>query len=137
MIILQIVWAYIKKYWELIALIVFFVIGYFLFRRKDIAFSERLQEINDSHLKEINRINKIREDEARLKAENNARLQRELIAIKQQYDLKKEQLEKEVQLEVEQVSEKYKNNPKRLAMEISKISGFEVVHIDESKGDKK
>lgn len=124
---LQKFWLVLKKYWQLIALVVGAVVGLVLLRSKDVSFAEDVKKIVDAHNDEIKKIDDARAEEERQQQENLKRMQDALNAVQQQYDAAKQQLDSKKKQEIEQMVHDYKDDPAALAQKLSDTTGFRII----------
>lgn len=116
-----------KKNWKIVLLILGVTFSFFLFKKKDQSFLERLEKIQGDHEKEIKKLNEARERERRLHEENEARLKETLRKIQSQYESEKKLLDKKKKVEIQEIVEKHGNDPEELAIQLSKVTGFKVI----------
>jgi multidrug efflux pump subunit AcrA (membrane-fusion protein) len=121
------VWAYAKKYWQLILLVVGGVVGIFLLRSKENSFTDDYKKIQDNHAKEIAAINAANaEQTAKLEA-NQQKLQAALDAVQKQYDAQNKALDDKKKAEITQIVKDYGHDPDALARQLSSATGFSIV----------
>lgn len=116
-----------KKNWKIALLIFGVVFSFFLFKKKDQTFLERLKTVQDEHEKEIKKLNEAREKERRQHEENEARLKETLAEIQVQYESEKKTLDQKKKAEIQVIVEKHGNDPDELAVQLSKVTGFKVI----------
>jgi len=124
---LKIVWAFIKKYWGIIALVVGAIIGILFFRQRQTSFGEQLKQIQDNHSAEIAAIKKAKNEEIAKHKANEAQLQKLLKSIEKQYVAQQQQLDAKKRAEVVQIVKKYGDDPVALANRLSESTGFKVI----------
>jgi len=124
---LSVAWTYVKKFWSLALLIIGAVVAFVLFRRKESTFVDQLQQINALHAEEIQKINSIREEEARQHEANLKQLQDTLDMVQRRYDEAKRNLDDKKRREVEDIVKRFSNNPDALAKKLSEATGFKIV----------
>jgi hypothetical protein len=127
---LETVWAYIKKYWSLVALIGGAIITFFLFRDREVSFADEFKKINDFHNEELRKIQAARAEEQRQHAENQRKLEETLALVQQQYDNAKKDLDAKKKAQVEDLVKKYKDDPDALTKKLSEATGFKIVMPD-------
>lgn len=129
---LQIVWAYVKKYWAYAGLIILTVIGVIMMRHGMIeAFAEQLKSIQDSHDEELKKLAAIRAEEEKQHKQNIEKLQSTLALVQKQYDEARKELDAKKKSEIEKIIKKYKDDPKALADRLSESTGFQVILPEE------
>ena len=121
------VWAYVKKYWSLAALVVGVIAAVFVFRKREISFADEFKKINDVHNEELKKIQDARDEEKRQHAENERKLQEALDAVQKHYDDAKKDLDSKKKKEVEDLVKQYKDDPDTLAKKLSEATGFTVI----------
>ena len=116
-----------KKYWQVLLLILGVVISVIVFKKADDSFTDKLKKIQDAHDKEIKKIEEARIQEKREHEENLKKLQNTLGVIQKQYDNAKKDLDASKKKEIENIVKKYQNDPNALAKRLSDATGFAVV----------
>lgn len=120
-----------KKYWQIFLLITL-VIAFFIFnRKKNIDFSQRLEEIQASHQAELEKIENIRKQERLEHEENEKKLRQTLELLQAKYDEQMRIFDAKQKAEVEKLVKLYKNDPVALAEEVSKTTGFKIIYPEE------
>lgn len=120
-------WAYVKKYWAYAALVLAVVFGFFLFRKGQTDFAERLKQINDAHDAELKQIQDARAQEQKQHEENERKLQEALDAVQKHYDDAKKDLDDKKKAQIEDIVKKYKDDPDQLAKKLSEATGFTII----------
>lgn len=120
-------WVGIKRHWQLAALITGTVVGYVLFRRREISFVDDYRQIQEAHRAELLKIEEARQEERKQHEENENRLKNTLDAVQKQYDEQKKQLNQKKKAEVEQIVKDYSNKPEELAKQLSAVTGFTII----------
>jgi len=123
----QTAYAWVKKYWQLLLLIVATVFGVLFFRRQENGFSSDLKAIRDAHEDELKRIQAARDEEKRQHLENQKRLEAALVTVQEQYDLAKKDLDQKKKREIEDIVKQYGDNPTELAKQLSSATGFSII----------
>ena len=124
---LSTVLSYVKKYWGIAALVVGAIVAFFLFKKQDTSFSDRLKQIQDAHDVELKQIQDARDEEEREHQANEKRLKDTLDAVQQQYDAAQKDLDDKKRQEVEDLVRQYGDDPDALAKKLSEATGFTVV----------
>jgi Skp family chaperone for outer membrane proteins len=132
LIFLQIVWAFIKKYWQVFFGAALVVIGYIVFNKRETSFADRLKAIQEQHDAEIKKINDARLEERAAHEKNVKEMQDTMAEIQKQYDIAKLELDSKKRAEIRRIVEKYQDDPAGLANELSAITGFRVVLPEKS-----
>jgi seryl-tRNA synthetase len=125
--ILQIIWTFIKKYWELFLLLAGAFVAIVLFRQQRSTFVEDVKKLQDAHDEEIKKINAARDEERRIAVENQKKLTKALELVQAQYDDAKKELDEKKKKEIEQLVKEYGNKPDELAKRLSEATGFVIV----------
>lgn len=115
---------FIKKYWQVILLVVTTVVGVFLLKKRPSNFIDDFLKIKKIHEDEIKKIEQIRKKEEDLKKSAKEEHERNVAEIKAEADLKQAILDKEKQDEIDRLSGL---NTSELAEEVSKQTGFKVI----------
>lgn len=129
----RILWAHLKKNWQLILAIVFGIVGLLLFKRSQNGFLEQVKKIQDAHDVEIKKINAARDEERAAHEANLRQLQKVLADVQRQYDDAKIELDRKKRAEIADIVKKYGNDPQGLADRLSSVTGFKVVLPEEQR----
>jgi len=124
-------WTIIKKYWNVVLLVVSATAGYFFFRREQDRFSDRYNQLQIAHDDEMRKIQSAREEERKQHEENLKRLQDTLDLIQKQYDEDKRAFEEKKKEQVTQIVKKYGKSPEELAKRVSEVTGFKIIFPEE------
>lgn len=119
--------TYIKKYWQLIALVVGVVVSVFFLKRREQSFADDYKKINEIHSEEIKRIQEAREKERLQLVENQRKLEATLAEIKKKYDEEDRQLDNKKKSEIEKLVKEHSDDPDVLADKLSQATGFRVI----------
>ena len=121
------IWAFIKKHWQLILLVIIVIAGAYAYRRREVDFIDDYRKIQDAHAQEIRKIQAAQDEERHRLEENQKHLQAALDAVKKQYDEAQKELDDRKKKEVDQIVHDYGNNPDELAKKLAEVGGFAVV----------
>jgi septal ring factor EnvC (AmiA/AmiB activator) len=124
---LQIAWFGVKKYWSYVAVVLLFIVLFIVMKQKDVNLLQQIKQISDGYEDQIKKINAARELERKQLEENQRKLEEKLALINKQYEERMIELDNKKKAEVERLVKKYKNDPEKLAVEISKSTGFSIV----------
>lgn len=116
-------WTWLKHNWYAPAVVVYTIVLWVLFRRKDKA-REVLEERVTSYKSQIDAINKSHGDEL---AKRDAILEQytEIITeLEEEFEKKNEELDNKKKKKIKELVEKYHDNPDELAKEIADKFGF-------------
>lgn len=120
-------WAWLKKYWGIVALIMTAIIGLIMFRKRSSTFVEDMQKLQATHDAELKKIDDARLEERRMHEENLKKRDEMLLQVQKQYEEAKKDLDSKKKAEIEKLLKKYNDNPIELAKQISQLSGFTVI----------
>lgn len=120
-------WAYVKKYWGILVLVLGAILGIFLFRRQQSSFGDQLQKINDAHAVELKQINDAMTQEQKQHDADEAKLQATMASIQTQFDAAQKQLDDDKKAQVTALVKQYSNDPDTLAQKLSDATGFKVI----------
>lgn len=120
-------WSWLKKYWQLILLIVGAIIAAIFFAGREVSFADDYKRIKEVHDEELKQIEEARAEERRKNAENAARLQKALAAVQKEYDSQREQLDNKKKKEIKKIVDEYGDDPVALAQRLSEATGFTVI----------
>lgn len=121
------IFAYVKKYWSLAALVVGTIVGVLLLRREQVGFADNLKKLQDAHDEEIKRIQAAREQEQREHEANLKKLQDALDAVQKHYDDAKKDLDDKKKREITDLVKQYGDDPDALAQKLSEATGFVII----------
>jgi uncharacterized protein HemX len=124
---MPIVWAYVKKYWSVFALVVAGIVGLVLLRRKDTSFSDDYRKIQEAHDQELKKIQDARSTERRELDANQHQLDKKLDQVEQQHQQQVKELDAEKQRVVDQIVVEHGNDPDALAERLAKSTGLKVI----------
>lgn len=124
---LKTIWAYVKKWWGLAALVIGAVVAFFVFRGQSTNFAERLKALQDVHDEELKKISDIRAQEQKEHIQNEKRLQETLDAVQRHYDEAKKQLDEKKKAEVEDIVTKFGDDPDAMARKLAEATGMTIV----------
>ena len=127
MLVLKTIWAFVKKYWALIALVVAAILMTAMGLGTKLDFASKLKAIQDAHDAELKKIDDARAEEQHKNDENLKQLQDALTAVQKQYDTQRQQLDEKKKAEIEQIVKDYGDDPVLLAKKLSEATGFEVI----------
>jgi hypothetical protein len=116
-----------KKNWQILLLVLGLIFSVMLFKKRDQNFAERLEKIQDDHRKEVQKINKIHEEERRLHEENESKLKEALTLIQAKYDSSKKELDEKKKKQIQTIVKEYGSRPSELAIQLSNVTGFEII----------
>ena len=120
-----------KKYWQIFLLITLVIVFFIFNRKKNVDFSQRLEEIQASHQAELEKIENIRKQERLEHEENEKKLRQTLELLQAKYDEQMRIFDAKQKAEVEKLVKLYKNDPVALAEEVSKTTGFKIIYPEE------
>lgn len=127
MVTLQIVWAFLKKYWWVFLAIAGFIIYKLVFKQETADISEVLAGIQKKHEEELKAIREADERRAAAYEENSKKLQERLSEIEKQYSEAQKELSDKKRKELAQILEESKDDPTELAQRLSVAAGFRVI----------
>lgn len=120
-------WAFTKKYWQLLLLVLAVPFGVLLFRRRENSFIEDYKKLQSSHDEELKKIEEAHAIERKKHEENVKLLEKTLETIQQKYDEQKKALDEKKKLEIKEIVSQYGNDPVELAKKLSEVTGFTIV----------
>lgn len=124
---LKTVWAGVKKYWGLIAVVLGGLIAFFVLRDKGVSFADEFEKVKENHDDELKRIEEARRLEQKAHEDNLKRLEATITAVQEQYDAAKQQLDSKKKAQVEAIVKKHGDDPEELARQLSEATGFTVI----------
>lgn len=130
MLILQIIWAYFKKYWFIGVAVVGCIFFIIVKMRADAQITKLLKELQNNDVKHQEELKQIQEAHDKENIDHDAHLKQlevTLADVERQYESAKASLDDEKRAEVKKIIEKYNDNPDELAKRLSEATGIPVV----------
>ena len=119
-------WVWIKHNWHVPAVLVYTLVLWVMFRRKDTA-STILEERNKSYKNQIDVINKSHEEELEKRNKIIEKYNGLIIKIEEKYSADRQELDNKKRKEVKDMVEKYHDDPDALAKLIAEKYGLNYV----------
>ena len=116
-------WAWLKNYWYIPAVLVYTLIIWFVFRKKNDKIIQMFEISKENYKKEIDIINSAHSSEMAQKEEIIKDYQDALKKLQEEHSIKIENLSKEEEKEVQELIQKHKENPDVLAEEMKSLFG--------------
>ena len=116
-------WAWLKNYWYIPAVLVYTLVLWFVFRKKNDKIIEMFEISKENYKKEIDIINSAHSSEMAQKEEIIKDYQDALKKLQEEHSIKIENLSKEEEEEVQELIQKHKENPDVLAEEMKSLFG--------------
>lgn len=127
MITLLSVWAYVKKYWAIIAAVIGFIVFEVILHEQKTDLASTLADINKKHQDELTAIQKANDVQEQQHLANEAKMAAQLDAIEKQYEASQKQLDDTKRAEIKQIITETQNDPNALAQKLADATGFTVV----------
>ena len=124
---LSIIWAFVKKYWQIAFLVIGALVSFFLIQNQKSNFADNLKKIQDAHDAEIKQIQDARAAEAAQHEANVKKLQDTLDAVQRQNETAKKDHDDKKKKEIAEIVKNYGNKPDELAKQLSAATGFVIV----------
>lgn len=116
-------WAWLKNYWYIPAVLIYTLVLWFVFRKKNDKIIEMFEISKENYKKEIDIINSAHSSEMAQKEEIIKDYQDALKKLQEEHSIKIENLSKEEEKEVQELIQKHKENPDVLAEEMKSLFG--------------
>ena len=116
-------WAWLKNYWYIPAVLVYTLVLWFVFRKKNDKIIEMFEISKENYKKEIDIINSAHSSEMAQKEEIIKDYQDALKKLQEEHSIKIENLSKEEEEEVQELIQKHKENPDVLVEEMKSLFG--------------
>tara|TARA_R100000329_G_C7502778_1_gene176994 strand:- start:15 stop:398 length:384 start_codon:yes stop_codon:yes gene_type:complete len=116
-------WAWLKNYWYIPAVLVYTLVLWFVFRKKNDKIIEMFEISKENYKKEIDIINSAHSSEMAQKEEIIKDYQDALKKLQEEHNIKIENLSKEEEEEVQELIQKHKENPDVLVEEMKSLFG--------------
>jgi uncharacterized membrane protein (DUF106 family) len=125
--------SFVGQNWKYLVLVTVVVQSYFLFsyHRQTIDTTRRIDEIQQIHQREMEEIQKARDEETKKKLENERVLNERLAVIQGQYETLRKEFDETRTAKVKEIVKKYGDDPEALAKKMSETLGFEIVKAPE------
>lgn len=120
-------WSYVKKYWQLFAALLLFVVGFFFFRSRISDLTDILDDNRKRHEQEIKEIEEAHRKELEAKEEALKKLQETLAQIEKHYEEAQKELDDKKRKEIEQIIKETQDDPEELARRLQESTGFRIV----------
>ena len=119
-------WVWIKHNWHVPAVLIYTLVLWMVFRRKDTAFAV-LEERNKSYKDQIDVINKSHEEELEKRNKVIEKYNDLITKIEEKYSADRQELDNKKRKEVKDLVEKYHDDPDALAKLIAEKYGLNYV----------
>ena len=119
-------WVWIKHNWHVPAVLIYTLVLWIIFRRKDTAFAV-LEERNKSYKDQIDVINKSHEEELEKRNKVIEKYNDLITKIEEKYSADRQELDNKKRKEVKDLVEKYHDDPDALAKLIAEKYGLNYV----------
>ena len=116
-------WAWLNNYWYIPAVLVYTLVLWFVFRKKNDKIIQMFEISKENYKKEIDIINSAHSSEMAQKEEIIKDYQDALKKLQEEHSIKIENLSKEEEKEVQELIQKHKENPDVLAEEMKSLFG--------------
>ena len=122
-------WAFIKKYWQIFAGLVYALVVWLIFRGEAKRVREVLEVANKTHAEELEILNATHTKEIQLREEAVAQYEEIIAQIEKDYENKKEELSDKKREEVKQLVAENSEDPSNLSKLLAERFG--ISHIGE------
>ena len=122
-------WAFIKKYWQVFAGLVYALVVWLVFRGEAKRVREVLEVANKTHAEELEILNATHAKEIQLREEAVAQYEEIIAQIEKDYEEKKEELSDKKREEVKQLVAENREDPSNLSKLLAERFG--ISHIGE------
>jgi len=122
-------WAFIKKYWQVFAGLVYALVVWLVFRGEAKRVREVLEVANKTHAEELEILNATHAKEIQLREEAVAQYEQIIAQIEKDYENKKEELSDKKREEVKQLVAENSEDPSNLSKLLAERFG--ISHIGE------
>tara|TARA_R110000824_G_scaffold5670_9_gene26098 strand:+ start:31973 stop:32365 length:393 start_codon:yes stop_codon:yes gene_type:complete len=117
-------WVWIKNYWYVPALLVYTVVLWLIFRKRNDKLLQMFEISKESYQKEIEAINAAHADEVQKKNKLVQNYHDTLKNLQKEYNLKLDELSREEEEELLDLIKKHENSPEDLAEEMKRLFGI-------------
>ena len=122
-------WAFIKKYWQIFAGLAYALVVWLFFRGEAKRVREVLKVANETHAKELDILNSTHAKEIQLREEAVAQYEQIIAQIEKDYENKKEELSDKKREEVKKLVAENSEDPSNLSKLLAERFG--ISHIGE------
>lgn len=127
MLTINIIFAFVKKYWWAFLAIAGFIIYKLVFRQPGGDIAATLAEIQKKHEEELAAIRAAEEKRLKAYEENQKRMENRLIEIERQYAQAQQQLDDKKRQELTKILLQSGDSPDELAKQLSDVAGFKII----------
>ena len=124
-------WAFIKKYWQIFAGLVYALVVWLIFRGEAKRVREVLEVANETHAEELEILNATHAKEIKLREEALSQYEQIIAKIEKKYEERKEELSEEKRAEVNKLVSKYREDPATLSRLLAERFGVTYVESGE------
>ena len=124
-------WAFIKKYWQIFAGLVYALVVWLVFRGEAKRVREVLEVANKTHAEELEILNATHAKEIQLREEAVAQYEQIIAQIEKDYENKKEELSDKKRTEVRKLVAENSEDPSNLSKLLSERFGITYVESGE------
>jgi len=121
-------WAFIKKYWQLLAGVLYAIVVWVYFKGQADKVKEILEVEKESHQKELDTLNNSHAEEIALRDGALAKYHQIIAQIEREYESKKEELSDKKREEVKKLVAENSENPSNLSKLLSERFG--ITHVE-------
>lgn len=118
---------FLKKYWQVILLVVVLVVGYAWIRRQQADFAKAIADLNNAHQVEVEKISQARAQEVKEHEAQLKQLQESVAKIQADYAAAQEALHQQQAHRAGEIVKKYGGDADGLAKVLADTMGFVVV----------
>ena len=126
--VLTVIWNFVKKYWQVFALLTIVAVGYGWIRHQQATYADTLAQLNASHQAEIDQITQAKQLEEQQHLAEVKQLQDSINKINQDYAQAQADLAAKQAQTQQDIVKKYGNDAAGLAKLLADSEGFVVVN---------
>ncbi len=128
---IQSVWVWCKHNWKIVALFVYTLLMYVVFRKNAENALDALEAARDAHKSEVELLNSTHSAEIKKRDENLKKYQETIKLIEEKYKEDNKKLTLAKKRKVKEIVEKHSEDPEKLAELVKETFGFEIVNKNE------
>lgn len=117
---------FVKKYWGVFVIILAVAAVVFM-KEQNNESAAYIKQMQDSHAKEIEEVNKAREEERKKYEQNEIRYKERMAAIEAQYETAKKEFDEKKKNQAAKIMKDFGGKPVELAEKLAEVTGFKVI----------
>lgn len=117
---------FVKKHWGVFVAVFATMAVLFMFKKNNDS-AAYIKQMQESHTKELEEVNKAREEEHKKYLENEKKYQDRMAVIEAQYETAKKEFDEKKKAQAAKLVKNYGDKPTELAEKLAEVTGFKVI----------